>query len=199
VDSFFETSALPLHTVGCVNWPDDFPDRPEVRFRIAHSGDEIYIKYYVTEQAVRAVYDADNNRPWEESCVEFFVVPSGREGDQSYYNLEMSCLGYGILHGGPKGDRSAADVGRVRRLGSLARPSFGVREGEGPYSWTLTVAIPVDIYKDAAKPLSGSTLRGNFYKCGDKLPRPHYLSWSPIDTPRPSFHEPGFFGELHFE
>jgi len=199
VDAFFETSALPLHTIGCVGWPDDFPDRPDVKFRIAHSGDEIYIKYYVTENALRAVYDDDNNRPWEESCVEFFVTPSGREDDARYYNMEMSCLGYGILHGGAKGDRSPADVGRIRRMASLDGPSFGVRQGEGPYTWTLTVAIPADVYADVAQPLSGATLRGNFYKCGDKLPRPHYLSWSPIDTPRPSFHEPAFFGYLIFE
>jgi hypothetical protein len=90
-------------------------------------------------------------------------------------------------------------VSRVRRLSSIGGAPFGVKEGEGPYTWTLTVAIPVDLFTDVATPLSGSTLRGNFYKCGDKLPRAHYLSWSPIDTPRPSFHEPGFFGTLVFE
>jgi hypothetical protein len=202
VDSLLETAGLPLHAVDKVNWPGAFPDRPDVKFRIAHSGDEIYIKFYVTEQTMRAVYDADGGRPWEESCVEFFLSP-GEAGDPVYYNLEMSCAGFGILHarntltneGG-----AMPGLSGVRRLTSLPREPFGIREGDGPYSWTLTLAIPVEAYSMShVPPLSGRTLRGNFYKCGDLLPRPHFLSWSPIDTPEPSFHQPGFFGELFFE
>jgi hypothetical protein len=199
VDSLFEKGELPLHEIGVVGWPDAFPDRPDVKFRIAHSGGEIYIKFYVTEDAVRAVYGEDEGRPWEESCVEFFVSP-GVEGDPVYYNLEMSCIGFGILHGGAPGARSnvPGGVGKIRRLASMPREPFGVREGTR--TWTLTLAIPVEVFSlSPVPPLSGRTLRGNFYKCGDKLPRPHFLSWSPIDTPKPSFHQPAFFGELFFE
>ena len=202
VDSLFETGELPLHRIDHVNWPGEFPDKPDVGFRIAHSGDEIYIKFYVSEGAVRAVYDADGNRPWEESCVEFFVQP-GADGDSTFYNLEMNCIGYGILHGRPPGHTHGSpvpmeDLARIRRLCSMPRKAFGIREGE--HSWTLTLAIPLDVYSiSPVPPLGGRTLRANFYKCGDLLPRPHYLSWSRIDTPKPSFHEPGFFGELFFE
>jgi hypothetical protein len=200
VDSLFEAGDFPLNEIGCVNWPDVSPDKPDVRFRIAHSGDEIYIKYYVSEGAIRAVYDSDGNRPWEESCVEFFFQPGT---DATFYNLEMSCIGYGITHGRPPGHRHGTpippeDLAKVRRLPSMPRETFGIREGE--HSWTLTLAIPVEIYSmSPVPPLSGRTARANFYKCGDKLPRPHFISWSPIDTPKPSFHEPGFFGELFFE
>lgn len=206
VDEMFESEGpgeIPLHTVDRVGWPDEYPDRPEVRFRVAHSGDEIYLKFYVTEEALRAVYDSDNNRPWQESCVEFFLSP-GAAGDPVYYNLEMSCIGYGILNGHPTGTQPRAEImpglAEIRRLTSLPRIPFGIREGDGPYSWTLTLAIPVSVYGlTPIPPLSGRTLRGNFYKCGDMLPRPHYVSWSPIDTPKPSFHQPAFFGEMFFE
>ena len=40
-------------------------------------------------------------------------------------------------------------------------------------------------------------LLGNFYKCGDATEMPHYLSWNPIQTERPDFHRPEFFGELY--
>ena len=43
---------------------------------------------------------------------------------------------------------------------------------------------------------AGTTLRANVYKCGDDLPVPHFISWSPIHTPEPSFHQPTFFGEI---
>jgi hypothetical protein len=47
--------------------------------------------------------------------------------------------------------------------------------------------------------LSGKKIKANFYKCGDKTEEPHYLSWSPIDTPEPDFHVPSFFGLLEME
>ena len=34
------------------------------------------------------------------------------------------------------------------------------------------------------------------YMCSDDLPVPHFISWSPIHTPEPSFHQPIFFGEI---
>ncbi len=199
VDSLFETGEFELHEIGCVNWPEMFPKKPQAHFKIAHSGNEIYIKYYVHEDEVRATFDADNGRPWQDSCVEFFVIPGD---DGTYYNLEMSCIGYGLLHSRKPGTRGGgtdpAMVAKVRRLPSMRREAFGIREGD--FCWTLTVAIPVEAFSGSeVPPLCGRTLRANFYKCGDMLLTPHFLSWSPINTPKPSFHEPQFFGELFFE
>ena len=33
---------------------------------------------------------------------------------------------------------------------------------------------------------AGTTLRANVYKCGDDLPVPHFISWSPIHPPSPA-------------
>ena len=38
--------------------------------------------------------------------------------------------------------------------------------------------------------------KANFYKCGDKLPVPHFLSWKPINVPAPDFHLPCFLETL---
>ena len=48
------------------------------------------------------------------------------------------------------------------------------------------------------KALKGKTIRANFYKCGDKLTVPHYLTWSTVGTPKPDFHRPEFFGMVRF-
>jgi hypothetical protein len=80
----------------------------------------------------------------------------------------------------------------------MPREAFGTEEGD--FTWTLTVAVPIEAFSlSPVTALSGRTLRANFYKCGDELPTPHFLSWSPIKTPKPSFHEPRFFGDLFFE
>ena len=46
------------------------------------------------------------------------------------------------------------------------------------------------------KLVPGGVLYANFYKCGDDTPQPHFISWSPIDLPKPDFHAPQFFGVL---
>ena len=57
-------------------------------------------------------------------------------------------------------------------------------------NWNLTVAIPLVLL--GLK--SGDEFSGNLYKCGDKTKIPHYLSWHPIDTLKPDFHQPYYFG-----
>ncbi|MBF0230732.1 MAG: hypothetical protein HQK63_14285 [Desulfamplus sp.] len=41
--------------------------------------------------------------------------------------------------------------------------------------------------------------RANFYKCADKTSHPHWLTWSPVDFPKPNFHIHESFGILKFE
>lgn len=202
VDKMMEGSeGLELHALDRVNWPDAFPARPEVSFRIAHSGEEIYLKFYVHEPEIRATFTADNGQPWKDSCVEFFVMPDPDEPRSLYYNLELNCIGYGVFHASHTEQRYVLleePVTMVRRLASLGGEGFETREGD--FHWTLTLAIPTRAFTLSEQPfdLCGKTLRGNFYKCGDGLPTPHYLSWSPIPTSRPGFHRPEFFGTLIF-
>jgi hypothetical protein len=51
----------------------------------------------------------------------------------------------------------------------------------------------------AYAPVSGGTIRANFYKCGDLTPQEHYLSWNPMTCDTPAFHRPCDFGLLTFE
>ncbi|MBP5277596.1 MAG: hypothetical protein J6Z18_03800, partial [Prevotella sp.] len=49
------------------------------------------------------------------------------------------------------------------------------------------------------KDISGMSFRANFYKCGDLLPKPHFLSWNAVEIPQPDFHRPDQFGKVTFE
>jgi len=65
-------------------------------------------------------------------------------------------------------------------------------------TWELTVIIPVKVFCVEAS-LSKVILRGNFYKCGDAMPKPSWLSYFPIKLPnqyQPNFHRPDAFGAL---
>ena len=86
----------------------------------------------------------------------------------------------------------------VKRWSSLGRQPFA--EKAAPASWQMVMVIPASaFFKHHIGSFTGKTIRANFYKCGDRLKQQHYLSWNPIDLPRPNFHCPEFFGELTFE
>ena len=42
----------------------------------------------------------------------------------------------------------------------------------------------------------GGAMAGNFYKCGDETPHPHYLAWSALSSDHPDFHRRQDFGQL---
>ena len=201
VEAVFEKEKVEWNPIACINWPE-YPCAPDVEFRIIHSESEIYIQYKVRQQGARAVYDYDcNSEPWTDDCVEFFTIPSPTCG--KYFNLEVNCIGHGIFCYGPdRKERHACGdevVSRIRRHASLGGSPVDL---DGEVEWSLTVAIPKELYSVAGDEIlsfSGRTIPANFYKCGDKTATPHFLSWNPIATAAPDFHRPEFFGELSFE
>ncbi|MFA6129070.1 MAG: carbohydrate-binding family 9-like protein [Bacteroidales bacterium] len=186
------------YAIDCMNWPG-YVNQPRVRFNIGYSEKEIYIKYYVHEQYVMAKKHKSNESVCEDSCVEFFVSP---DSDGIYYNFEFNPIGTCLLGKGTgRVDSKKVDpefIAKVRRLGTLGTEPFNERTGD--QSWELTVAIPVEAFagKDI-KSLTGKVFKANFYKCGDKLTQPHYLTWNPVGTPTPDYHQPRYFGTLKFE
>lgn len=184
-------NGLESHSVGCVNW-QEFPYRPSVNFRLAHSDKAIAVLFEVSEDHVKAVAMEDNGPVWEDSCVEFFVMgPDGKH----YTNFEMNCIGtllaarrtsrHDPVHFTPE------QFAPVRRITSLPHePVDSKATGE---SWWAIEVIPFEAFGYTEKPAS---LRANLYKCGDKCDQPHFLSWSPIGLPNPDFHCPQWFGVI---
>ncbi len=46
--------------------------------------------------------------------------------------------------------------------------------------------------------LAGLECTGNFTKCGEGLPQPHFLSWSDSLAEEPDFHRMEYFGRINF-
>ena len=183
-----------IERIGCLNWPEAFPYAPEAAVEISHTGALLQLHFRVREAAVRAVCEADGGRAWEDSCVEFFFAP--RE-DGIYYNLECTCTGRICLCRGA--GRHGANRSSERPAGHppplyAGRSPFGLRSR--PTAWEVGLDIPAAVF--GLESFDGLHARGNFYKCGDGLPVPHYLSWAPVATPRPDFHRPEFFERMEF-
>ena len=181
-----------------VNWPDAFPEKPEVTVEVSNDHEALYLKWHVRGEQLRAVTTEDQGPVWEDSCVEFFCqVP----GDAYYFNFECNCIGamVGSRRKGRAEDVQALspeEMGRIERKCTYPREAF--EEKDGLFEWTVEEKIPLDLIFQ--RPIAkGQKLKANFYKCADKTKKPHFLSWQPIPLPKPDFHCPQFFGEIQVE
>jgi hypothetical protein len=185
------------HDINILNWKT-FSYRPDVRFNIAYGEREIYLKYYVAEDYFKAEKSETNEKVFEDSCVEFFVSPAE---DGIYYNIEFNAIGTCLLGSGTnRHDFKKAPLEIISGIRWLGSVDDGPKpEKRGPFFWTLTLGIPFEtFFQHKITALQGRTFRANFYKCGDKLTVPHYLTWNQVDTVKPDFHQPKYFGTLKF-
>ena len=187
----------PAITIAEENWPGMSTGLPLTCFRIGREDDRLLLAFEVKERQFRATEQEDNGRVWEDSCVEFFLQPGAGGG---YYNLECNAAGTLLLAHGR--GREGREMASMEVLASIARETRVevTRRGEEPlYRWSVFLDIPFSaFFRHRLAPRPGERMRGNFYKCGDKLPDPHFLSWNPVIAVSPDFHRPECFGELVF-
>jgi hypothetical protein len=183
--------------IDTINWKG-YKYKPDVALALAYSDHEIFLKYYVKESYFKAEKTETNEMVCEDSCVEFFVSP---EDDGLYYNMEFNAIGTCLL--GLGADRASSRrvepgiISKIRRLTTAGNKPFTEKTGE--FTWEITIAVPFDVFfRHQIKDLKGKIFRANFYKCGDKLTVPHYVTWNPVTTENPDYHQPAHFGLLKF-
>jgi hypothetical protein len=177
---------------------------PTAEVKVTYDELSVYVLFQVADRYVRAVAEAHQGNVWEDSCVEFFFTP-GPDVSKGYFNLEMNCGGTMLFHFQPGAgtDRivlSKKECDKVWRTHSL--PRIVDPEIDAPVTWTVAYQIPIDLlkkYSPVTTPTPNAAWRANFYKCGDKTSHPHWLTWAPVDSAKPNFHLPEFFGFLEFE
>ena len=180
------------------NWATEYPYAPIVGMRAQHNGESMTLEFEVQEKYTKALVNKDNGDVWTDSCVEFFIALD----DTGYYNFEFTCIGKALLgfrKEKPNATHASEDIMEgIIRKSSLGDVCFDERVGDN--QWTLTVTIPVTaLFKHNVKSFNSLKATANFYKCGDNLTKPHFLSWNPINMPTPNFHVPQFFGEIEFQ
>ena len=186
-----------LQKIECINW-QEYPYRPELKFRIAHTGNAIWLKFYVNEKSILARETNTNGAVHKDSCVEFFISPDGNE----YYNFEFSCIGTIHLgHGPGRASRSmiAPDIAEKIQVSSTLG-SMPFEEKTGDFTWEMMIVIPGECFVfDEIETFQGLDATANFYKCGDETADPHFVTWNPVKTENPDYHRPEYFGKIHFQ
>jgi hypothetical protein len=181
--------------------PDHFP---KTEVKIAYDDVALYVMFRVEDRYVRSTAAKHQDRVCGDSCVEFFFTP-GPDVSRGYFNLEMNCGGKILFHfnSGVRTGRieiPASDCEEIVKMHSL--PCMVDPEIREPVTWTVAYAIPIALlsrYCQVSTPKPHALWRANFYKCADYTSHPHWLTWSPVDYPKPNFHLPRSFGVLEFE
>jgi hypothetical protein len=176
-------------------WSDN-SNCPVVKVYFAWKESSLILKFIVEESEIRALAAGNNEAVWEDSCVELFI---SHPDESCYYNFEFNCIGTCLLAYGPgRENREFAPdsvIEKIERHSSLGRIPFANKPFSG--SWELEITIPPEaLFRHTIRAFQPSIWKANFYKCGDKLTYPHFLSWKRINSPDPDFHRPEFFGNI---
>jgi|ERR1035437_311962 hypothetical protein len=189
--------SLSKHHIDNEPWPN-LRCNCQASFSIAHLGTAVLLKYYVNEDVIKVAMNKTNDPVYKDNCVEFFI---SFESEKEYYNIEINCVGVCLLgYGDSRVNRTILPeniIDKIRRniLIKSAWLSSSTR-----FEWQIALVIPIEVFKYTdLKSFAKNKVRGNFYKCGDDLPNPHFLAWNMIYAQNPDFHLPEFFGQLEFE
>ncbi|MEK0317433.1 carbohydrate-binding family 9-like protein [Cohnella sp. 56] len=180
---------------------DEAPYRPETEVRVYFTDEAIHARFRVYEADPVAVHSEGLNPPvYRDSCVEFFLQPMP-EQDTRYVNFEFNSAGAMLAGiGSDRHDRDPAPG--LRPALYEARAERGLVDAQGQVCWQLECRIPFAALAEwfpGFAPGAPMTMKGNFYKCGDLTPHPHYAAWNDIPEDVPNFHLREYFGTLVFE
>ena len=183
--------SLPVHALNDQPWPE-FKTCCSTGFSIFHTGDMIMVKFYVVDDYFKSSRRTVNGPVHKDNCVEFFISFSG----DAYYNIEFNCLGHGkVAYGTKRTRRTLLPEAAVEKIQAV---TWDTHRGTN-FNWEMILTIPLAVFEfDECSSISGVRARGNFYKCGDDLPQPHFLCWNGIENAVPNFHLQEFFGDIIF-
>ena len=188
-------SLIPKTQVGVYPWAGinngrDY--RPITTALMACLPEALYVRMETAEENPRMQERGFSGEVYTDSCMELFLMPDP-ERSAEYFNWELNAAGSMYLSLG---------AGRFERrdIDPEDYPSFfRVKAEIKPGSWSIEYQIPHEFirsYFPDFAPDAGWRMRGNFFKCGEKMEFLHYGCWAWIDLPQPDFHSPAYFGSL---
>lgn len=181
--------------ISYIPWPE-FKSDAKANFVIAHNTDAIILWYQIEERYLIA-NELNNGNIHNDSCVEFFIA---FDNDKAYYNLEFNCLGATkVGYGNRRSGRELLSAEIIGKISFSSRINSKLGKKQEGFDWEIVLIIPKEIFvHHTISSFSLLKAKGNFYKCGDGLPEPHFLTWNMVTGTKPNFHKTDCFGALQF-
>lgn len=180
---------VPVTQLNYYNWEGENPYRPKTSFQLAFASDRLEIIIKTDETDIRCECKNTNDPCWEDSCMEFFFAPFGKEN--GYINVECNSNSvYLSEFGKNKADRVF--------LNTITKFEPNVQSEVSKDGWKVKIVVDYclieDVFKKEFNPLTDD-FYFNVYKCGDKTTHPHYGSYKKMTTLPPGFHNPTLFAK----
>lgn len=194
-DNYPNWEVVPAANISSFHWEGENPFCPPSFAQLCGvRGKGISARLWSFELDPRCVGTKRDDPVYEDSCLELFLQPVA--GRPEYINFEMNSAGvYLSQFGEGRGNRIF-----LKDLCDF-EPSiscFEVKEN-GETAWGVEIfiseALIGKVYSNDYI-LSPGEMKGNFYKCGDKTPVPHYGAYFPVGSAVSGFHNPGCFGRI---
>lgn len=183
-----EWGEIPVLDVDKVLWTEDAGIRA---YGQLYADDEyLYVHMKAVESEIRAEYTDPLSPVFLDSCMEFFFsVDTGK----TYFNFEINPNGCITVQFGP----SPKD--RIYIVRENDRDYYDIHTNRTADGWEAFYRIPCSFIRlfHPGYEFAGS-IEMNMYKCGDRTPRRHYLSWAPVHSETPNFHRPQDFQKACF-
>ncbi len=176
---------IPSGAIDTYAWSDKYT--PPAYFKLCFVKDEgFYLYLRCKEKDPRAECEGYMSPVYTDSCLEFFAD----YGNGGYINIECNSKGACLsAHGIGRGNRTP-----ILQIAGEIPTVVPVSDNE---TWGVDVFVPLSILEKVYGKISfdsGYEFYGNAYKCGDKCEIPHYGTWNRVETERPDFHRPEYFG-----
>ena len=180
------------------------PFCPSVKVKLLYNYENLFVIYQVKDCYVSCLEQHYNGPVSNDACVEFFFSPDINLLER-YFNLEVNCGGtplmrYNVIPRKKYKTLGINDICHIEIAHSL--PSKVEVEITEPVTWTIEYKIPFSLlqkFSDVTLPRPGVSWRANFYKVAAKGSNPHWITWSFIDSLKPDFHLPQYFGLIKFK
>ena len=189
VEGSVDWNSIPTTEIDKVLWVEDAGVR--ARGQLCYDDENLYVHLSATEKDIRAENTAPLSPVHEDSCLEFFF---SLDDGANYFNFEINPNGCLCLQFGPKRSN------RIDIVKRNAAEYFDIQTNRTSDGWEVFYRIPLDFIRLFYPYFQfEGDFSANMYKCGDKTPHPHYLSWNPVTSAAPDFHRPQDFGTLLFQ
>lgn len=165
----------------------DSESAPNATGRLLYSQEGITVKLETDEKPLLGREERRNGDIYLDSCLEFFIKPSGEE---KYLNFEINPLG--TLHLGFGEGRHG------RTFPEIADEVFDIKCTFEDDKWQLKFYVPFSVFEE----LYGKhtdVFDGNLYNCGEETEKIHFLMWNKVESEKADFHRPEYFGRFILE
>lgn len=198
-----------VKSIEMTNYMGEIPAfKPKAEAKMMYDDKNVYVIFRVKDRYVRSLVQEYNGNVSGDSCVEFFFAPDSDQPER-YFNLEINAGGTPLLFyiwpPYPKEKFIKLDPQDIKQIEiAHSLPAVVDPEITEPVTWTIEYRIPLSLlekFSNVTKPAAGVIWKANFYKTAGRktTSNPHYITWSYVDSPKPNFHLPQFFGTLKFQ